>query len=177
MPYLNPESQKAAQAKWYQNAAKVRRKEWLAQNGPCRKCGSSKRLEVDHIDPMTKVSHRIWTWTEERRNVELAKCQVLCRRCHTHKSLTENIAMGRTIIGLNAKKTECKHGHPFDLFNTIIRSDGTRECRACRRNRRRNQEQPYNPSSPVKRISAIKSVDSLRCQTCRYIICDCPRAA
>lgn len=52
----------------------------------CARCGSTKNLELDHIDPATKVSHRIWSWSEVRRQAELAKCQVLCHSCHQHKS-------------------------------------------------------------------------------------------
>jgi hypothetical protein len=35
---------------------------------------------------------------------------------------------------VNAAKTHCKRGHPFDEANTYLKSDGSgRECRACRR--------------------------------------------
>ena len=48
----------------------------------CIKCNSVERLELDYIDPKLKVSHRIWSWSKERQNVEIAKCQVLCYDCH-----------------------------------------------------------------------------------------------
>lgn len=66
----------------------ARRAAWIADNGPCRQCGSSDRLEVDHIDPEQK-KHKIsalWSWSAARRAAELAKCQVLCFRCHKDKS-------------------------------------------------------------------------------------------
>lgn len=73
--------------KKYQSAwMKKRRETWLAANGPCRLCGSSERLEVDHIDHSTKVDHRVWSWSDERRKAELAKCQVLCHDCHKRKT-------------------------------------------------------------------------------------------
>lgn len=75
----NPEYQ-------YKHRPAARRAEWLRVNGPCQICRSKKDLEVDHIDPSTKVSHRIWGWRGERRNLELAKCQVLCKRCHKKKT-------------------------------------------------------------------------------------------
>lgn len=31
----------------------------------------------------------------------------------------------------NARKTHCKRGHLFDEMNTIVRSEGWRECRTC----------------------------------------------
>ena len=52
----------------------------------CVKCGSGAFLELDHIDPTQKVSHKIWSWSKVRREAELAKCQVLCRKCHKDKS-------------------------------------------------------------------------------------------
>lgn len=30
-----------------------------------------------------------------------------------------------------AKKAQCVHGHKFTIANTIVRSNGTRNCRAC----------------------------------------------
>ncbi len=38
----------------------------------------------------------------------------------------------------NADKTQCKHGHPFDLANTYYTPDGRRRCRACLRAARRS---------------------------------------
>lgn len=67
-----------------------RRREWIDANGPCAKCGSSDRLEVDHINPEEKDLHPrlIWSLSPQnpRRIAELAKCQVLCHACHKAKS-------------------------------------------------------------------------------------------
>lgn len=57
----------------------------------CCKCGASDRLELDHISRETKVAHRIWSWSQERRDSELSKCQILCKSCHVAKSRIENI--------------------------------------------------------------------------------------
>lgn len=65
------------------------RAEWIEANGPCAKCGGSEELEVDHIDPEQKVSHRVWSWSRARREAELAKCQVLCRGCHQTKTVEQ----------------------------------------------------------------------------------------
>lgn len=62
------------------------RREWISLHGPCRECGGSERLEVDHIDPTTKIDSEVWDWAPERRDAELAKCQVLCKACNTKKS-------------------------------------------------------------------------------------------
>ena len=62
-----------------------RRSEWF-EGKRCFKCGSSDNLELDHIDPVIKVSHRIWSWSEEKRENELSKCQCLCKECHNEKT-------------------------------------------------------------------------------------------
>lgn len=52
----------------------------------------------------------------------------------------ENILRGVGLSAQNARKTHCKHGHPFDAKNTRITPEGFRACRACERlrTRRRN---------------------------------------
>jgi DNA-binding XRE family transcriptional regulator len=71
-------------------------REWLAKRrqvgldylgGRCASCGTTDKLELDHIDPSTKVDHKIWSWKWERQIVELDKCQLLCETCHTTKTL------------------------------------------------------------------------------------------
>lgn len=79
----NRERYNEYQREWYQ----ARRQAWFAENGPCKRCGSWENLELDHIDPSTKSHHRIWSWAKDRREAELAKCQVLCRKCHVRKSI------------------------------------------------------------------------------------------
>lgn len=68
---------------------KRRRREWVAANGPCARCGSGEELEVDHVDPSMKVDHKVWSWSQVRREAELSKCQVLCRACHKKKNIEE----------------------------------------------------------------------------------------
>jgi 5-methylcytosine-specific restriction endonuclease McrA len=73
------------QAKWVSS----RRREWIAQNGPCA-CGSSDRLEVDHVNPEDKVLQPRALWSMSARNplriAELTKLQVLCYGCHKDKT-------------------------------------------------------------------------------------------
>jgi len=85
MPYKDKEKQLKYQNEW----AKRRRIAWLKENGPCVKCGSWDELQVDHKDASKKVTHRVWTWSEKRRQDELASCQVLCAECHKEKSSKE----------------------------------------------------------------------------------------
>lgn len=86
MPMATKEEQRAYQRKWL----KKRRNAWLHQNGPCKKCDSPQQLHIDHINPKIKSNHRIWSWTQARRDDELKKCQVLCRDCHQQKTNSDN---------------------------------------------------------------------------------------
>lgn len=48
----------------------------------------------------------------------------------------ENMLRGNTVNAINAAKTHCIRGHPFDEANTRIRSNGWRACRKCEKLRR-----------------------------------------
>lgn len=75
MPYKDKEARKAYKRQW---TAK-RRQNWIDENGPCS-CGSSDRLEIDHIDPELKTMDPslIFNRNETIREKELKNCQVLC---------------------------------------------------------------------------------------------------
>lgn len=81
MGYKDKEQQREYQRQWIAN----RRTRFFAGKF-CARCGSTNRLELDHKDPAQKVDHKVWSWSEARRNVEVAKCQILCNTCHKIKS-------------------------------------------------------------------------------------------
>lgn len=85
MPYADPERQREYMREWYAR----RRAEWF-EGKVCVDCGSTDRLELDHVDPATKVSHRIWSWSKARREAELAKCVVRCHDHHRAKTLASD---------------------------------------------------------------------------------------
>lgn len=87
MPWLDPQKKRDAD----RIRVATRRREWVTANGPCRGCGCDdyEQLEVDHVDPTQKVDHKVWSWREDRRLVELAKCQVLCVECHGKKTTAQ----------------------------------------------------------------------------------------
>jgi hypothetical protein len=58
----------------------------------CVDCRSTERLELDHIDPTTKTDHKIWSWRKSRRDEEIRKCEVRCRRCHPRRTAAQNKA-------------------------------------------------------------------------------------
>lgn len=56
--------------------------------GKCVRCGTTKNLQIDHIDKWLKSFNisQFWSISIERFDAELAKCQLLCRACHKIKS-------------------------------------------------------------------------------------------
>ena len=70
MPFKNPAKKLEYQREWYA----ARRVKGVAHlGGKCAQCGTTDDLEIDHIDPATKVSHRIFSWSWARIESELAK--------------------------------------------------------------------------------------------------------
>jgi hypothetical protein len=98
VPYKDPEQQREYQRQW----VAARRAAWF-EGKACELCGSTEGLQLDHRDPATKVSHRIWAWSKARREAELVKCRVLCGPHHRAKSATE-VVRGGAVFG--AKLTE-----------------------------------------------------------------------
>lgn len=52
----------------------------------------------------------------------------------------ENTLRSQAPTALNARKTHCQNGHPFDAENTIINKHGWRYCRICTRERKRAKQ-------------------------------------
>ena len=42
-----------------------------------------------------------------------------------------NMRRSETVMGENARKTQCKRGHEFDDHNTRVTPTGARQCRKC----------------------------------------------
>ena len=98
MSYKDPEKQREYMRRWIAD----RRAVWF-EGKICDECGSAENLQLDHRDPKQKVSHRIWSWSDTRREAELAKCRPLCVSCHKRKSALEVVA---GVAKFNAKLTE-----------------------------------------------------------------------
>lgn len=111
MPYKDKKKQREYMRIWVKN----RRKEYF-KDKVCKKCNSKIKLELHHIDPFIKNSHKIWSWSKEKREEELKKCIVLCCNCHkeiSNESMRKQITHG-TNTGYshyNCRCVECKKGH------------------------------------------------------------------
>jgi 5-methylcytosine-specific restriction endonuclease McrA len=99
MPYKDPVKKKEYMRNYQREWMRKRRQAWIDENGPCKHCGSTEKLEVDHINPRFKKlnPHGIWSLCEAKRKKELAKCQVLCKSCHLVKTLAERKKRKRKI--------------------------------------------------------------------------------
>jgi len=71
--------------------------------GCCVQCGGEEELHFDHRDPRTrehKIADMVSTLTTgEAMKDELAKCQLLCRECHTRKSSREGAFRKNRLCG------------------------------------------------------------------------------
>ncbi len=107
-----------------------RRREWLEENGPCVKCDSWDRLEIDHIDPKIKTSPIFWSYSKQKREEELVKCQVLCYDCHLGKTSEYR--------AVNKKSLEELHGTYTGYLKHKCR------CELCREYKRKAHRREKN---------------------------------
>lgn len=108
MSYKSKGAQRAYQRRWIA----ARRKKYLK---PCEKCGSKKRINFHHLNPETKLSHKIWSWKVSRLERELLKCVALCRDYHSKHHGDEKREKSFVHGTLKCYKT---HGAPKQTLNT-----------------------------------------------------------
>lgn len=116
MPYKDPEKQREYQRQWMAD----RRAEWFSGKS-CVDCGSTEALELDHVDPTIKIDHKVWSWSLERREAELAKCEARCHEHHTAKTY-------------NQRSDRASHGSPSMYQNHRCR------CAECRKWKRESDQ-------------------------------------
>ena len=89
-----------------------RRAKMIAYLGvACAHCGSTDRLEFDHIDPELKSFEikQNMTLNNPEVRAELDKCQLLCRPCHEVKTAAENTGITHgTRTGWMRSKCRCE---------------------------------------------------------------------
>lgn len=84
-------------------------------------------LDLDHVCHNEDTSCPGGDTCLHRRCVNPAHLEPVSHR--------ENMLRGRGLSALNAIKTHCPQGHPYDEANTYMPSRGGRTCRTCHRNR------------------------------------------
>ena len=59
--------------------------------GRCGRCGKVNDLQLDHVDPKNKLFTiaKMWSIRKELFDIEIKKCQLLCRSCHESKTLLD----------------------------------------------------------------------------------------
>ena len=109
MPYKDKERQREFNRLWI-----AQRRADFFRDKFCVKCQSTDSMELDHIDPAQKVSHSIWSWSEPKRLAEIAKCQVLCSKCHKAKTaefVSRPITHGNSGYDRKCRCVICKAAH------------------------------------------------------------------
>lgn len=79
--------------------------------GKCGKCGATRGLQFDHIDRSTKVQAiaKMWSWAKAKVDKELAKCQLLCERCHRAKTSADLPPLAHGTPGMyERRKCRCE---------------------------------------------------------------------
>ena len=112
--------------------AKRREEARLRLGGKCVVCGSTEKLEFDHVDPSTKVlnvsSAKCLDGPRDRLLEEVDKCQLLCKLHHREKS-----RLNGDLSGGGHNKLPVKHG-TASLYNQKCRCDHCKEWKRKYRN-------------------------------------------
>lgn len=90
--------------------------------GCCVVCGTTEDLQLDHIDPTTKLIDvgKMWGVSEVRFWTEIAKCQLLCRKHHIEKTVAEQMTEDHgTWAWAGKRKCPCEKCRTF--INTYLR--------------------------------------------------------
>ena len=121
--YDNPEHMKKLrkaqyekhQEKLVEDQKKIRkeRRQYLEEylGGKCVRCGTTERLEFDHIKPENKsytIACNITSFSLEELILEVDKCQLLCRPCHIEKSRENGDFTGPKGLPAEVKKRRVK---------------------------------------------------------------------
>ena len=69
--------------------------------GKCVECGCTETLEFDHIDPSTKSFNIAAGYTKPKETLlaEVAKCQLLCNKCHIEKTKKDSKFRPKSMLG------------------------------------------------------------------------------
>lgn len=116
MPFKDPQKQKAASARYYQENKDAlwkrtqkkrglwkKRTEELKSNTPCLDCGLQYPhyvMDFDHRPDAEKrfnISHAGSITSTQALEEEIAKCDVVCANCHRHRTFMRNVGKKRSV--------------------------------------------------------------------------------
>lgn len=111
-----------------------------ASNFSCVVCGKVAKdwCLIDGLLP-EHVRVEVYRGRKFKYSLRIEHYEPKCRRCHL-------LADGGSVVAINAKKTHCPKGHPYNAENTYWEKKG-RQCRACRREASRLYE-THRPRGP-----------------------------
>ena len=107
MAFKDRETRNEWSRKWF-----AKRRAKFFKSKLCAWCGSNEKLELHHLDPKTKVTSVIWSWSTRHREEELKKCIIICKSCHAKHHAEKR---KRWIHGLSntykkgCRCDECRH--------------------------------------------------------------------
>lgn len=128
MPYKDKDAHREYQRKWVAD-----RRALFFRDKSCVECSSTYDLELDHIHPELKFTHRIWSYSWERIMKEVAKCQILCHECHMKKCAKEKERKLKVDHGFErtyrngCRCNKCKIAHKLSERPYNERTAGTKE--------------------------------------------------
>ena len=124
MPIKDLEKRKEYNREWVNN-----RRIAFFKGKKCIKCGENdySKLNLHHRNPEEKESHNIWSWAKKRRDSEILKCDILCKKCHTElhaKQCQKHGTRSRYVAGCRcdackSKMAECSKRWRENKKNSI----------------------------------------------------------
>lgn len=89
------------------------------------------RLAFGDIPDGLQVDHTCHNRDETCKGGSSCPHRRCCNPRHLEAVTTaQNVLRGKSLRAVNARKSECLRGHPFDAVNTYVRSNG-RHCKQC----------------------------------------------
>lgn len=110
------------------NANRQKALEFLG--GKCVNCGSTEKLEFDHINDdrvgVDQCVSRLFSYSWERILVELKRCQLLCKPCHNKKTIKDK-GWGGMVHGILSTYTNkkcrcdrCRESNALYMRNRLV---------------------------------------------------------
>ena len=88
--------------KWITNRKNLLKEK---MGGKCVICGATENLQFDHINPLEKSYNISTNYFRKDVDEELAKCQLLCSRCHLEKTKNDWLS-GNLYLGIGKERLD-----------------------------------------------------------------------